>query len=401
MRWLLLCLLACHRPPLDPLAAQRVALSELLAEQPAPGWSPHATVSLSSELLNRALAVDISSGINQQMEPSERDVLGMKVLIRPSSQVERFVVSSTDTCESCLEVSLTLVGKHDLDLTASSGTTTLSQGWTAEVRSIIHVAVRVNKRGKKVLTASLAAAEDWRVTLSLANLPDSWNMLLGTLLHNEVQRLVGRPDIPAIPVLKLEEDGPVPLRDLRVRTLGDGAVALDLNLGILASGGAVVTEGPATGWGVDMASDTVLGLMQAAALVAPIEEDPMAIFPMAVAVDAGQFELELRALSTKKEGRFKEFSITGELGVDDGVIRIEATNAVLSGTSTKNPDILTLLLKKKILQMVADALTLTVPAVHTEALGENAVTVELSGIGGSNGQVSLTGDMDFGAVLSP
>ena len=113
----LLGLLGCQRAALDPLAAERAELSEILAEQPAPGWAPHATVSLSSELLNRALAVDISGGINKQMEPSERNVLGMKVLIRPESEVESFVVTATDACESCLQVALSLAGKHDVDLT--------------------------------------------------------------------------------------------------------------------------------------------------------------------------------------------------------------------------------------------------------------------------------------------
>ena len=404
MRWVLvlglLGLLRCQRAALDPLAAERAELSAILAEQPAAGWAPHATVSLSSELLNRALAVDISAGINKQMEPSERNVLGMKVLIRPKSEVESFVVSATDACESCLQVALSLAGKHDVDLTNMSGTTTLSQGWNAEVRSIIHLGIKVNQRGKKVLMASLAEADDWSVTLSLANLPDTWNMVIGTLLHNEVQRLVGRPDISAIPVFELQDDGPVAVRDLRVRTLGDGAIALDLNFAIPSAGATAVETGPASGWVVDVPEESLLGLMQAVALNAPDGDEPMAILPMGVGVEGSEFQFDLRALSKKKAGQYKDFSVTGELGISDGDIRIEATEAVLSGTSTKNPDLLTLLLKKKILQTVADALTLTTPAVYTEDLGENSVTVSMLSLGASEAQIRLIGDMEFGPLGS-
>jgi hypothetical protein len=288
------------------------------------------------------------------------------------------------------------MGKHNIDLTNSTGTTTLSQGWSAEVRSVIHVGIEVNQRGKKVLMASLAEADDWAVTLRLANLPDTWNMVLGTLLHNEVQRLVGRPDIPAVPVLKLQDDGPVALRDLRVRTLGDGAVALDLNFAIGRWGETQVEAGPPEGWTVDVAADTLLGLMEAAALNAPEGDEPMAILPMGLELEENEFQLDIRALSKKREGQYKDFSVRGQLSLSgDGAITIEAREAVLSGTSTKNPDLLTLLLKKKILQTVAEALTMTAPAVYTEDLGNRRVTVSLLSLGSSGGQLSLAGDIEF------
>ena len=185
-------------------------------------------------------------------------------------------------------------------------------------------------------TASLTQADEWSVSLRLANVSETWNMVVGTLLHNEVQRLVGRPSIPAIPIMHLQEFGLVSVRDLRLNTLENGAVALEFNLGVPTTGRLEDIPTPENGWAVELPSATILGLLEAAAL--GVEEDGAghAVMPYEFIATPDGFEIMLRVWSLRRHARFKEFRVKGRAVLTEtGDIALEATEAVLEDTSTK------------------------------------------------------------------
>jgi hypothetical protein len=225
-------------------------------------------------------------------------------------------------------------------------------------------------------------------------------MVLGTLLNKEVQSLVGRPDIPAILLVELGESEPVSIRDVRVRTLGDGAIALDLNFLIPSAGESLVEKGPGSGWSVNVPEETLLGLMQAAALMAPVGDEPLAIQPEGLVIGKAGFILDIRALSKKRFGQYKEFMIMGTVGLNErGEIDLVANEALLSGSSTNRPDLLTLLLKQKILQTVASALTMSIPGIYSEELGERTVRLAIESLRMGEGEIEVAGDLEFGRVV--
>ena len=186
------------------------------------------------------------------------------------------------------------------------------------------------------------------------------------------------------------------MRDVRLQTVGDGALALELNLAIPSTGGLGTVEAPRTGWAADIPAETVLGLMQAAALDLDDETAAFAVLPFDVQIHPDGFDVGLRVWSRRRHNRFTDFRVHGVAQLDEqGHIVLEATEALLEDTSTKNIDVLTLLLKKKILQSVASALTTSIPGhVSGETKGSKA-RLAISELQLRNNALRVLGDVQW------
>ena len=392
---LLSLLCGCPKPAPDPLAAQRAALIAAEAAELPPDWAPHATLVLGRTTVDTLIRSALNTELAAGAEPLVLGFLGTQITITQQTEIESLAVGASSGCTSCLTAELELRGSNGLELSNETGSNTSALEWTASVHAVFELSVTETQRGKRVIALRLADADSWTVDLHLGSLPPGWAAFLANAVQAGIQDTVAKPDLPPIPVARLEEDGPVSLKGLRVRTAPAEGIALDFAFGIATAGSVDSLPDPGDHWAVVAPSATLLGLMQAAALKQPTGDEKITPEIVALSLADDAFELTMRAWPKKGRAKPQELVVHGTLGLTEaGEFNIQATSAELVKGPGVLPNLAVLLFKNKIQDEVERSLSMTVPArVDEPGPGSRNIAVEVTGLEARGDTVKLLGTL--------
>lgn len=397
MKWLLLLcglLAGCVHVLHDPLSAARVK-QKAIEEMPLPDdWVSQTTLVLGVGLLDDLLESATVNALKKGMKTSQYRILGMDVTMEPSMTLETFEVRGSDACESCVQAELALRGTQRIIMTNSTGKMDKSINWSASIVAVFQVAV-TEKKGKKRITAALSGSDDWKVAMELGGLPKKYNRIFGDSLTKAAQKLVAKPKMPLIPIVRLGRDVPVPFAGIRIKRVDE---MLAVEFAFQAKGMGKVGALPTVGkeWAVVVPSQTLLGLMQVSALRKPPDTKPMVPAMESLSINDNRFELGIAAWSRKKKPKARRFMVYGTIEVgEDDQLHIEADRAEVVGGKDSVVDLATLLFKKKMLSEITEKLQATIPTEIRKDTGKVEVVVDVIEVSAQQEELFVKGNFEM------
>lgn len=353
-----------------------------LARAPAPadGWQPDVRVRLSDSALDGLVQATLDQGVlawDEQLTLS--GPLGLKAKVEPAGRVRSLSLSASRQCDGCMEVQAGLEGQAKWSAAGASG----SVPFTAQVKGTVTFAVEAEGQGWAV-SGRLHDVDEVKVGVDRLGSLDATD-LLGDWVGQALKE--ARP-------LALGTFGGVDL-PLRAARLSTPRGQLELQLLTDAADGGPVTAGVhlASDFEVRISSATALALARRKAFEQGVIAYDVAAVPTALAVDGGGFSMGLRLWKLQGAGWWRDYAVTGTLGVQQQQLRLTATEAVEGekslGAGLVDP--LALLAEGRILEAVTEGLDQALPASTGLNVGGQQITARVEAVQGARAAIELTG----------
>ena len=224
---------------------------------------------------------------------------------------------------------------------------------------------------------------------------------MGPALTKAVQKLLAKPKLPRIPVVRLGGDAPVPFAGVRVRRAQD-AIAVELAFQSTGMGEVGALPDVQEHWAVVVPSQTVLGLMQAAALRQPIPDGPVVPMMESLSLHEDRFDLGIAVWPRTKKPKARHFMVFGTVAkAEDGRLHLEADRAEVVRGKGPTVDLATLLFKKKILRELESRLSATVPLAVEEESGRMIVSVQVDEVRARAQTLEMVGTLSVSEAAGP
>ncbi len=377
---LLLLFFACAGNMTEQWEAERDAV--LAAPRPAlKGWLPEVRFRFSEPALARAAGEMVAAGALSVDQPLEvPNPLGVPLRARPLATVTALDVSLEQGCAACAALDLTLDGGARWTAGPAKG----QLPFTARVAGTLQFGVE-------------EAADGWRVTGRIVEV-GRIRVQAGDVMALDLSPFLGEwvgAALKDTPPLRLGTIGGDKLPFRKLRIAGDGG-ALELQ-GLTDVAGAkpvpAARQAPSDDWELRMHPDTALALMRRTAFQAGPGEMDVAIDPRALAVEGDRFTLGLRIWRLQGRGWWRDYTVTGGVGVKNGKIRLKGEEAAEAGKSPGAgwADPLALLVEKRILESVTDGVDQSVPARRKVAMDAVTLDAKAGSARGEDGDLVVTG----------
>lgn len=349
---------------------------DVLAAVPGAGdrWQPDIRARIHPAQLNGVAGAALEAGLLSWKKKQTVDgPLGISATVTPSAGVEQLNIVPGKDCDDCLAVTGNLSGQARWEVGGASG----ALPFTARIAATVSLALEqtgdgYRLRGKVTDIKRVKLSGDSRVLrVDLSDTLGKW----------------ARKGLAAAPAFTVAEFGgdKLPLRAARLR-IGEGAVSVDA---LSAVEGAPVAE--ATGdipdgvdWDVRVSEATVAAMMRRAAYEAGTVDYDVAIDPVSIDAEGGQFTLGLRLWRLAGRGWWRDYRVQGDLGVKKRQLTLSATGAEEAGKSRGAglADPIALLAEQRILEAITDNLQQAVPgARQTSAAGLSVRAVSTAFVG--------------------
>lgn len=371
---LALTLLGCTPDVTHLYAGERETALAVATDVPA-GWKPDAAVAIASRDLAVALSAVVTTAVSADRPAITLPLpLGIQASLKPDLKVKRAKISSTTDCAACFSLDIALEGDARWEAGPASGTVPISAAATA----IIAVSVRdgsiVEVKPRRIGSLAVEVPSLGNLRVNASGPLQEW--LRATLLNK----------VPAIRVATLAVSA-LPVRDLRLTTSAD---RLQIEILTNVPGGVALRALPAPSSGVEVAlSESVLsGLARRAAFKAGTLDLDVAVDPRKIEVEGEQFTMDLRLWRLVGRGWYRDYSVTGSLGVTRGTrprLTLSATDARETGASPGAifVDPIAALFQSKILDAIVDAMDRSLPAQAEQrvaGVGMQAKATEARGL---------------------
>lgn len=355
------------------------------AAAPAEGWQPDLRVRLSSQALDGLVQATLDQGmLSWDEQLSLSGPLGLQARVEPSGRVRSLQLAASDACDGCLDVDAGLEGQARWSAAGTSGTVP----FTAKVQGTVSFAVDRQGQGWQV-HGSLRDVQ--RVELGVARLGSlDATELLGDWVRDALKE--------AKPLaLGTFGGGELPLAAARLSS-PRGQLELQLLTDVVDGGPVSAGVALREDFEVRISSATALALARRKAFEAGTIAYDVAAVPTSLAVDDGSFSMGVRLWKLAGAGWWRDYAVTGTLGVQERQIRMQATEAVegdkSAGAGLADP--LALLAEGRILDAVADGLDQALPAAAGVTVGGQQVTARVEAVRGARAAIELTGRLLVG-----
>jgi hypothetical protein len=353
-------------------------------------WRPDASLYLSPKLLDRLLVAVLEEHGTLQDEISVSIPLGGRLTLQPDLTVESIDLQSTNRCADCLAVDVTLTGpvawragrnRGEVPVTAHAEfdtafeSTTDGEGvWTVTARPRDVRALNLELGGTTAMIEPLleSALGDWFRAELLRRIPP---IDLGSFGNEEV-----------------------PLRAVKVASARRGLAVGLLSASPTPDPLGEVEQRAKRGWRLDISSDSLLDLAQAASFRAgPVSHD-VVIEPTALSFTPDGFALEMRLWRPVGRGWWRDYSVQGQLELEKRRVVLTPTS-VEEGAKSKGAffvDPLAALGEGRILQAIEDSINTAVPSRYVTTAEGLRLSANLTGLESASGMVTLRGDLEIG-----
>lgn len=361
-------------------AERDVALGR--APSPIDQWKPDIRVRLSNEALDDLVqAVVAKSVLAWSQDFTMEGPLGLQAKVSPSARVTSLTLSPSTACDGCLKADVTLSGRADWTAAGAKGSVPLEADLGATV------SFELTSAGESWMTTGRVTGID-RVKVSSGRLGtlDATD-LLGDWLGDAVKQ--------AGPLALGEIGGAsLPLRAARIATpRGQLEVQLlsDVIDGAPVSGGTTL-DGD---FDVRISAATVLGLARRQAFETGVIAHDVAAIPTSLSLDDQRFTMGLRLWKLKGFGWWRDYSVTGTMGLKGGDMVLAASEAT-EGETSKGAglaDPIALLAEGRILEAITDGLQTAVPASTAIEVADETLRAKVRAVQGDRGTLVMVGEL--------
>ncbi|MCK6505564.1 hypothetical protein L6R53_19565 [Myxococcota bacterium] len=355
-----------------------------LARAPAPseGWQPDVRMRISSQALDGLVQATLDQGLwswDEQLTLS--GPLGLQARVEPSGRVHRLRLAASRACDGCLEVDAGLEGTARWSAAGASG----SVPFTAQVQGT--VSFEVEREGAGWAVSGRLRDVD-RVELGVSRLGSlDATELLGDWVSEALKE--ARPL-----ALGTFGGGELPVAAARLST-PRGQLELQLLTDVVDGGPVSAGVNLAQDFEVRISSASALALARRKAFETGAIAYDVAAVPTSLAVDDDGFSMGLRLWKLSGVGWWRDYAVTGTMGVQQRQLVLQATEAVegekSAGAGLADP--LALLAEGRILDAVADGLDQAVPASTGLSIGGQALTAQVQAVRGARAAIELTGSL--------
>jgi hypothetical protein len=416
---------ACaHVPPVDLLAADRAALSAL-EQTPLPVDFPaEARLVLSPGLLRREVQLTLDLAAQTVAAVTfELPFLG-NARLTPTARVQQLTATAEPDCARCVALALELDGTLIPEM-AGDGALRVDLPpvpWRARARAVFALdVVSLGDGSRQIRAVGLQGKADgrggsggsgsgaahtggvtqgehsggWQAEVELPGLPPDFARSASQVATRFLQQLIEGDMRPDLLLATLPPDGPVQLRGLRPRPLG-GTLAVDMAFAALDPGTApelpLPADTPDDGFVVQLPEKTLLALARAVVLKDKGPQDGWAGWPLALAIDAERFALDLRLWEVSARPRPREVRVLGRVQLDETGVQLvpESTEEIRAPEGFDPFDVV---VKMAILMETSKALAVALPLAHHGDVSGRPVAMRLVGARDVGDQLFLLGDV--------
>jgi hypothetical protein len=380
--WTLIAAIFACTPDVTGAYAEERSRALAVASERVASFEPDLRIQIADADFERAVFAAVRNAVTDVPPVRLQLPLGVSAELRPTVRVQRASVRSSDACPTCLGFETELDGTAAWSVGPASGSLKFGVGaegvFTVEVEDG-HL-VRARPRNIGAIRVKVSEFEGLRINPS-----DSLQDRLRALLTER---------LPQVALLDLDGAG-LPIRDLRIRTGATGITveALSNVPGALPVTGAEALE---QGVRVSISETALLGLARRAAF--DKGELTMQVYadPRALVVDGERFAMTLRLWRLVGRGWWRDYSVTGTLGLQDGKLRLAADDVVEVGRSPGAGlvDPLAAIFEGRVLQAIEDAVQQSLPAARAEKVGAVRFAAAARSVVGKDGTLTIEGALD-------
>ncbi len=351
-----------------------------------PGWKPDAAVGIASKDLATALSAVITTAVAADRPAISLPLpLGIQASLNPDLHVKRVKIAATTDCAACFSLDVALEGQARWEAGPASGSVPISAAATAIVAVSIRDGSSVEVKPRRVGSLAVEVPSLGNLRVNASGPLQEW--LRATLVNK----------VPAIRVATLDTTA-LPVRDLRLSTTTD---RLEIEILSNVPGAVALRALPAPASGVEVAlSETVLtGLARRAAFKAGTLDLDVAVDPRGIEVEGGQFTMDLRLWRLVGRGWYRDYAVTGDLGVSRGArsrLTLVATSAKETAASPGAifVDPIAAIFQSKILDAIVDAMNRSLPAQTEQRVIGVGLQAQATEARGLDDALHLYGSLD-------
>lgn len=373
-------LLACG-PDIRALHVQ--ARTDALASASSdlrPDWHGDVRLEIAPPALREATRTSLEVALHALAPTTVPLPLGLGVTLAPELTLDSWTLAADPACESCVAAALDLGGTVRWTLGGRSGSLRVRGGAEAVVALEVEERTRVFARLRDVR----------RVRLQVGDIP-AVDVDATEALRTNLREALARRVPPTL--LTDAADPALPLRTLRVRARGAGAV---IEMLTDAPGGTPVPDGDPLAEGVRarVSTATLTALLRREAFRGGAVGLDTWVDPRDVRFGDGSFSLQVRLWRLAGRGWWRDYAVEGRARVRDGALDLAASRAEERGRSrgAALADPLAYLAEGLLLRGLSRALTTTLPGETTVDAGGVALSTRLVDVRGSDaGWVDVRG----------
>jgi len=382
----------CHSRGPDPFETYALALEQVRAAPLAPDWSPDATLILGDTMIQQAFSDAADLMLAELPEAIHFKLLAATVQVKPGIVRTGSRLEASAECSSCLAASIALHGDSELYIANDTGEMTRQLAWTGTLRAMYRVEAVREPRGDIRILAVAVQENDWDLDLELESDATTAPALLINPAREKLRRLVASKRRFSLELARLENEGLVALRGLRVRPVAEG-IALDQSYMVVSP--ATVSPdlpSPEEGWVAVVPSGTLLALIRAA--IHQSEPPEGARFDaVGLRLEEGGFVLDLLVYPERWHRKPMALVARGTLGINDeqalSLLSLEA-EPVVAGRFA-GPAVL--VLRARIQEQIARALEASIPVSADKELGPGQAQVMIYAVSTRADQLVIRGRM--------
>ena len=378
-------------PPSVISAYDEARLRALAEPNPIPAnWKPDAIIILSPKLLDETVTTMVDSQGTLQGRFQIAGPFNVKGAVEPHFEVEQLTVRGSDRCERCLAVTTRLIGHVLWSLGPASGEVPV-QGQAQFDTEFQAVAAEPGRWTLQVAPREVRAAD-----VTVAGMTASTARIIQTGLVGWAKDSL-LSEVPPF-VMGTVGTGEVPIRAISLEPAGNG-VRVAMLTGAPAPGtlGELASPNVRDGFQLDVSDGTLLSFARRAAFEQGEVGYGVVVEPTRLEFYKDSFTLGMRLWRIRGRGWWRDYVTTGTVAIEEGGIHL-VPSAVTEGERSPGAafvDPLAALGEGFILKTIERAIGMTMPATQTATKGEIGAVVEIEGLTGVSGSVSVAGDLQL------
>ncbi len=346
-------------PDVRPLYEEERARALAVATDAPTKWEPDLVIGIGEAALGHAVDAAGTAALERNASKLQVELpLGAAAELKPVLRVTKAELGPGQGCESCLHFDLDIKGDVKWSLGTLGGTFPLAVAAGGQLEIVVVGGTQVVARPFKVGKVEVSGGDFGALRVN----PSS-------VLQDYVRAAVGEA-LPPIPLVDLGQAG-LPLRLVRVRN-GKDAVRIEALTDVPGAAPAVVPDPGREGILVGISQTAATGLLRRAAFLRGPQEYQVAVDPKALRVDGDHFALDLRVWRLEGNGWWRDYDVQGTLAVEEGKLRLKTDERLVKqvdaspGAGLADP--IAALLETKLLEVIAEQLTRTLPAARREEI---------------------------------
>ncbi|MEZ4319610.1 MAG: hypothetical protein R3F61_18990 [Myxococcota bacterium] len=372
-------------PKLDPLHPLKAELSEARRDGPR-GTPPHVRATLATSTLTGLVRSTIS---DPERPISVPVMLGTSAVVMPALDPPTLDIGRSQACD-CARVQLDVSGSVDIELRGLLGRQKLAEGlgFAAQATGTAQLSVdRIADTGEKIVALEPVPADPWDIRITLDN---PKGMVNDDLVRNQVSRPLVEALSKPVTLAKLPPTLPVQPARIDLEVASDPTAALWLR-GRPADAAPSIEV--AEGWGIATTESAVTAGARAAFAVF---EQPKRwkLEPLAVRVDDGTWEADVRLHKVARRAKYRDYTLHGTLTIGES-IAIAPDSAVRTAKAGWGGSLVAPFIDGRFRKQ-AEKLELEIPVSTEQKLGQSAYTLTVERITSTGPEVFVYGSIEPG-----